>query len=107
MFVSVNLISVVVVKTMECPSVILRNHTKVIIHDTIDKDPGFLVKKHHLECRKPSVSGIICGVVPGHGGDVYWVKHEDETIGAYGYPEFELAPGYDAILDVIYEEGPK
>lgn len=104
---SVNLISVVVKKTMECPSIILRNYTKVIIHDTIDKNPGFSVKRNHLECRKPSISGIIWGVVPNHGGNVYWVKHEDETIGAYGYPEFELAPGYEAVLDVIYEEGPK
>jgi hypothetical protein len=105
--VSVDLVSVVVKKTMECPSVILRNHTKVIIHDTIDKDPGFLVKGHHLECRKSSISGIIWGYVPGHGGDVYWVKHEDGTIGAYCFTEFELAPGYEAILDVVYEEGPK
>jgi hypothetical protein len=107
LFVSVDLVSVVVKKTMESPSVILRNHTKVIIHDTIDKDPGFLVKDRHLECRKPSISGIIWGVIPGHGGDVYWVKHGDETIGAYCFTEFELAPGYEAILDVIYEEGPK
>ena len=49
---------------------------------------GFLVnEKMHLDVRKAGALGIIYGYVPGCGGDVWWVKHEDDTIGAYLYTE--------------------
>lgn len=48
---------------------------------------GFFVKPKHIECRKPSVNGIYSGWVPGAGGDVWWIEHEDGTVGAYLYDE--------------------
>ena len=53
---------------------------------------GFLVKHQHLACRKAGVSGTVRGYVAGHGGDVWWVKHDDsEDVGAYSYTELEAA----------------
>lgn len=48
---------------------------------------GFLVKPEYLEARKAGTKGTTFGWVPGAGGDVWWVKHEDGTIGAYLYTE--------------------
>jgi len=48
---------------------------------------GFFVKEHHLDARKPNTIGFYNGFVPGAGGDVWWIKHEDGTVGAYGYWE--------------------
>jgi len=44
---------------------------------------GFLVNEKHILCRKKSTNGIYSGWVPGAGGDLWWVKHEDGTVGAY------------------------
>ena len=44
---------------------------------------GMFVSSKNLEARKENVPGKIAGYVPGHGGDVYWIKHEDNTVGAY------------------------
>lgn len=48
---------------------------------------GFFVKEKHIECRKPSINGIYRGWVPGAGGDIWWIEHEDGTVGAYTYEE--------------------
>lgn len=51
---------------------------------------GFLVKDEHLECRREGVTGTIRGWVPGAGGDLWWVHHDDsEEIGAYIFTELE------------------
>lgn len=52
---------------------------------------GMLIKPKHLDCRREGVTGVVDGYVPGHGGDVWWVKHDDSTdIGAYVFDELEL-----------------
>jgi len=50
---------------------------------------GMLIAKKHLDARRPYAVGVVWGYVPGHGGDVWWIKHEDGTIGAYMYDEFK------------------
>ena len=53
---------------------------------------GFFIKPRHLDCRKAGITGTVSGYVPGHGGDVWWVKHDDsEDIGAYCFTELESA----------------
>lgn len=70
--------------------------TLVKVHEALGAPTGILVKKETLDNRTPGVIGQICGIVPGHGGDVYWVKHggivnvEQSTGSAYGWWEFEL-----------------
>ena len=39
--------------------------------------------------REPNKIGTVMGLVAGHGGDVWWVKHEDGTVSAYMFTEFE------------------
>ena len=48
-----------------------------------------LIKKEHLDVRTVGVKGTVIGYVPGHGGDIWWIKHDDGLIGAYIFDEFE------------------
>lgn len=59
------------------------------------------MRAQHLECRRPSAKGTIRGWVPGHGGDVWWVEHEDGTVGAYCFDELEFTPEEQALRDVM------
>jgi len=66
------------------------NGTKVRIADKIDPPEecgGFLVHQRHLLARKPGAVGEYVGWVPGAGGDLWWIKHEDGSIGAYMFTE--------------------
>ena len=49
---------------------------------------GMIVKEHHLKVRKAGLEGTVKGYVPGHGGDVWWVEHNDGSVGAYCFNEF-------------------
>jgi len=77
---------------MNEPEHILNPGTQVKVHDVLGAPRGMLIKPEILDRRTPGVSGMICGYVPGHGGDVYWVRHdgEEDTGSAYGYWEFDL-----------------
>ena len=44
---------------------------------------GYMIAQRHLDCRRLGAVGEVTGWVPGHGGDVVWVQHPDETVGAY------------------------
>jgi hypothetical protein len=51
---------------------------------------GFMIKPNHITVRKEGIIGTVTGYVPGHGGDVWWVKHEgSDDVGAYCFDEFE------------------
>ena len=50
---------------------------------------GFLVKDKHIVCRRPNQNGTYRGWVPGAGGDLWWIEHQDGTIGAYMYNEIQ------------------
>jgi hypothetical protein len=78
---------------MNEPEYVLKNGTKVQVHDTLNPPVGMLIKEDILARRTPGVRGQVCGYVPGHGGDVYWVRHdgEEDTGSAYGWWEFELS----------------
>lgn len=56
---------------------------------TLGDAKGMFVKKEHLDVRTIGVKGTVVGYVPGHGGDVWWVKHDDGNVGAYVFDEFE------------------
>lgn len=74
----------------EAPTHILDNGTKVQIDPTLGSTGGMLIKQQYLDARKPGIAGTIKGWVAGHGGDVYWVEHEDGSVAAYGWSEFEV-----------------
>jgi hypothetical protein len=55
----------------------------------LGKTKGMFVKKEHLDVRKIGITGTLLDYVPGHGGDVWWVKHDDGKIGAYVFNELK------------------
>jgi hypothetical protein len=78
---------------MDEPQFILEPYTRVRTHDPLGSTAGFMVGPKAMGARTPGVIGIINGIVPGHGGDVYFVSHIGGTSpAAYGWMEFELEP---------------
>ena len=78
---------------MNEPTHILPNFTRIVTSNPLGSTGGFIVAQKHMEMRKPGAVGVICGIVGGHGGDVYWVSHLGDSLPApYGWMEFELAP---------------
>ena len=53
---------------------------------------GLTINTRHLDVRREGVEGVVEGHVPGHGGDVWFVKHDGTNqVGAYTFTEFEPA----------------
>lgn len=53
---------------------------------------GMIIAAKHLICRRVGVKGTVKNWVPGHGGDVWYIQHENSPdVGAYVFNEFELA----------------
>jgi hypothetical protein len=77
---------------MDQPEYILTNGTCIKVDDPLGAPNGLLIKQEILDRRTPGVTGQVCGIVGGHGGDVYWVRHDgvEDTGSAYGWWEFEL-----------------
>lgn len=56
------------------------------------KTTGMIINEKHLTVRKRGITGTVLGRVPGHGGEVWFVKHDgSEDIGAYCFNELEAA----------------
>ena len=66
---------------------------------------GFLVKEKHIEARKAGAVGIYKGWVAGAGGDLWWVEHNDSSVGAYMFNEVEdLEPKKEKVVSTKIEE---
>ena len=51
---------------------------------------GFLIHPKHLTVRRKGVTGTVKMWVPGHGGDVWFVQHDNsDDVGAYSFTELE------------------
>jgi len=48
---------------------------------------GFIIHEKHINARKPNKFGSVRQWVPGHGGDVWFVQHDDRSVGAYRIDE--------------------
>jgi hypothetical protein len=48
---------------------------------------GMFIKQEYLNARQPNKEGTVLGYVAGHGGDVWWVEHDDGMVGAYVFNE--------------------
>lgn len=76
---------------MQEPSQVLGEGTRVVTNGQLGSVAGLIIKEHHLRARRPNAVGTVKGFVPGHGGDVYWILHDGETIAAaYCWNEFEF-----------------
>jgi hypothetical protein len=67
------------------PELIWVHRTRLLIGFCL----GWLVSDKHIICRKANAHGTVGGWVPGHGGDVYWVK-QGKDVACYGYKEIEF-----------------
>jgi len=75
---------------MQEPTKVLAPGTRVITNK-LHSTKGMLITAKHLDVRASGIKGTIRGYVPGHGGDIYWVEHDDtKEVGAYGWHEFDL-----------------
>ncbi len=78
---------------MNCQEVMNKYKGILLVRTTSEfkKDAtiGFLVAQKNLDNRKNDVIGRVIGYVPGCGGDVWWVNHQDDSVGPYVYDEFE------------------
>lgn len=72
---------------MDCPLKILPEGTKIRTHAALEQHSDFRI---NYSSRRQDEIGTIKGCVGGMGGDVYWVRHEDGSSGAYCFTEFEL-----------------
>lgn len=77
------------------------NGARVVTHAELGSTSGMTVNSRHIEARRPSAKGVIRGWVPGHGGDVWWVEHEDGAVGAYCFDELEFTEEEQAVRDVV------
>lgn len=76
---------------MKQPEYILKPGTLIHTHPVLGSTGGFFVVRRHLDARKANVPGTVGGVVPGHGGDVYYVAHgAGDDVAVYCFTEFEL-----------------
>lgn len=61
------------------------DHAKIV---RLGSTMGMLIMQRHLAVRAVGVTGTVLDWVPGHGGDVWWVHHdESDDIGAYSVDE--------------------
>lgn len=75
---------------MKQPETVLQQGTKIKTHEKLNEPHGMLLGANALENRAPSTVGSIMLPAPGHGGDVYFVKHDEGVVAAYCWDEFEL-----------------
>lgn len=51
---------------------------------------GMMINAKHILVRRAGVIGVVRSYVPGHGGDVWFVQHENsDEVGAYVFDEIE------------------
>jgi len=64
-----------------------KRKTPVTVKPALESTDGMLINCKHLDVRRPNATGRYIGWVPGHGGDVWWVEHDDGIVAAYSYNE--------------------
>lgn len=63
---------------------------KIRTHEHLESTNGMMISSKHLDARRHGTTGEIVGWVPGHGGDVWWVRHDgSDVVAAYSFTEFE------------------
>ncbi len=60
---------------------------------------GMLVVPHQIENRRAGEVVYMHGIVGGHGGDVWWCKHENGDIAPYSWGELDFVDMVNLTLD--------
>ncbi len=55
----------------------------------LDSTDGLFVKQEILDRRQEGKVGTIVGLVSGHGGDAWFILHQDNSMAAYWFTEFK------------------
>lgn len=59
----------------------------------LEKTDGMCIAPQYLASRAEGKTGEVLSYVPGHGGDVWFVRHdehnEESDVGAYVFTELE------------------
>ncbi len=59
-------------------------------HD--ESEMALQIHQKHVSVRRPNIEGSICGVVPCHGAEVWYVQHKNSPdIGVYSLSEMSPA----------------
>lgn len=77
---------------MNEPDQVLAPGTRVLTDNVLDTTSAMIISVDAIAARRACAFAIITGFVAGHGGDVYWARHDDGTVAPYSWTEFELAP---------------
>jgi hypothetical protein len=64
---------------------------RVRTNATLGGTGGMFVHSKHLTARRTGAEGVAIQYVPGHGGDVWSVRHDDGDIAVYVFSEIEPA----------------
>lgn len=65
---------------------------------------GWFVNEKYLNARRSLAFGVYRGFVPGCGGDVWWIEHNDGSIAAYSADE--VFDPDTAVEDMIFPPHP-
>jgi hypothetical protein len=58
----------------------------------LESTTGMIIPSDFVTPRKAGITGTVIRVVPGHGGDVWFVKHDNtHEVAAYCFTELEPA----------------
>lgn len=79
---------------MQQPRHVLESGIAIHTHKKLDSTEGLIAMPSLIANRREDADGTIDGIVPGHGGDVYWVKHADAKRAPYCFTEFELVAAH-------------
>ena len=61
-----------------------------VIVTQLESTDGMLIAEKNMQPRRIGATGTVAHHVPGHGGDVWIVQHEDsDDVAAYCFTEFE------------------
>ena len=67
---------------------------KIKTNKNLNSTKGMLIKQPFLDQRESNKEGMVYTYVPGHGGDVWWIRHRDGSLAPYVFDEFEPIEGY-------------
>lgn len=78
---------------------------KVVTVSNLPSAKSLGIAKEHHNVRKPNKEGVVEARAAADGGYLWWVKHNDNTLGIYGCDEFNPAEGYFYAIDYAWIDG--
>lgn len=64
---------------------------EILTNGTLGTTAGMTIAYHHLSARRPNAKGRVLCQSLGHGGDVWFVRHDLGAAAAYTFTEFQPA----------------